>query len=85
MKESSLPRKKDSDSQLETLRIERTQYTQKEFAKRCKIPIRTYQRWVYGETQAKLTIAQFKEICKILNIKSIDELPNEFSPVNSPK
>ncbi len=71
----------ESDSPLETLRIERTNYTQEEFAKRCGIPRRTYVRWISGETPAKLTPKQIKAICRELNI-SVQEIPDDFSNKN---
>ncbi|MEY2833401.1 MAG: hypothetical protein RLZZ574_2660 [Cyanobacteriota bacterium] len=68
----------ESDSPLESLRIERTEYSQEEFAKRCGIPLRTYTRWILGETKAKLSPAQVKAICKELNI-TVEEIPDDFS------
>lgn len=71
----------ESDSPLETLRIEKTNYTQEEFAKICGIPRRTYVRWISGETQAKLTPKQIKAICRELKI-SVEEIPDDFSSKN---
>ena len=71
-------RLEESKSPLETLRIQKTNYTQEEFAKRCGIPRRTYLRWISGETQAKLTPAQVKAICKELDI-SVEEIPDDFA------
>ena len=68
----------ESESPLETLRINKTSYTQEEFAKRCGIPRRTYTRWISGETQAKLTPKQVKAICRELRI-SVEEIPDDFS------
>ena len=68
----------ESDSPLETLRIEKTQYSQEEFAKRCGISLRTYMRWISGQTKAKLSPAQVKAICKELSI-SVEEIPDDFS------
>jgi transcriptional regulator with XRE-family HTH domain len=68
----------ESDSALETLRIEKTQYSQEEFAKRCGISLRTYMRWISGETKAKLTPTQMKAMCKELNI-TVDQIPDDFS------
>lgn len=70
----------ESDSPLETLRIERTNYSQEEFAKRCSIPLRTYMRWISGETKAKLTPYQVKAICRELKI-TVEEIPDDFSKV----
>ena len=69
---------------METLRIQKTKYTQEEFAKRCGIPRRTYLRWISGETQAKLTPAQVKAICKELDI-SVFDIPDDFSEKYSKK
>lgn len=73
-------RLQESESVLESLRIERTSYTQEEFAKRCGIPRRTYMRWISGETEAKLTIHQIKALCKELKILKVDDIPNDFGP-----
>lgn len=73
-------RLKESDSPLETLRIERTALSQEDFAKKCGIPWRTYQRWIYGETEGRLTLKQLKAMCRELNIESIGELPDDFAP-----
>ncbi len=74
-------RPQESDSPLENLRIERTDLSQTEFAVRCGIPLRTYQRWVSGETDAKLTPRQWKTIMTLLRI-SIDQIPDDFGPLN---
>ena len=68
----------ESESPFDNLRIARTPYSQEEFAKRCKIPLRTYMRWISGKTQAKLTPEQMKAVCKELQC-SIEEIPNDFS------
>ncbi|HLO51529.1 MAG TPA: helix-turn-helix transcriptional regulator [Kamptonema sp.] len=73
-------RKQESDSPVETLRIQRTKLTQDEFASRCGIPRATYQRWIAGATEARLTFAQLKALCRELQIKTVEELPSEFSP-----
>ncbi|HLP89248.1 MAG TPA: helix-turn-helix transcriptional regulator [Nostocaceae cyanobacterium] len=78
--EKSKKQKQESDSPLEALRIERTNLNQDEFAVRCGIPRATYQRWVSGKTEARVTIGQLKKICHELNIERIDELPDDFSP-----
>ncbi len=70
----------ESDSPLDNLRIERTEYSQEEFAQRCGIPLRTYMRWISGETKAKLTPSQVKAICRELNI-TVEEIPDDFSKV----
>lgn len=72
----------ESDSPLESLRIERTEYSQEEFAKRCGIPLRTYTRWISGTTEAKLTPAQMKAVCRELNL-GVEEIPDDFSKFTS--
>lgn len=72
--------KQESDSPLETLRIDRTEYNQDEFAMRCGIPRATYQRWISGKAEARMTVKQFKKLWRELKIKSIDELPDDFGP-----
>lgn len=79
----SKQRKQESDSPLEALRIERTNLNQDELAMRCGIPRATYQRWISGKTEAKLTVSQFKKICKELRITSIEELPDDLGPQKS--
>ena len=72
-------RLKESDSMIEALRIERTNFNQKEFLKRCGIPHKTYRRWITGETEGKLSLKQIKALCRELKIKSIEELPDDFA------
>jgi transcriptional regulator with XRE-family HTH domain len=72
-------RLQESDSILDALRIERTSFTQEEFAKRCGIPLRTYVRWINGETQARPTPVQMKAICKELGISKVDDIPDDFA------
>jgi transcriptional regulator with XRE-family HTH domain len=81
MEKEKIRRIEESDSPLETLRIQRTRLTQEEFARRCGISLRTYQRWVYGETIARPTLKQIKAICLELGIKEVNDLPDDFSPV----
>jgi transcriptional regulator with XRE-family HTH domain len=82
MTERSKRRKQASDSPLEALRIERTTLSQDELAVYCGIPRATYQRWIAGKTEAKLSISQLKKLCQLLGIERIDELPDDFSPPN---
>lgn len=82
MTEKIKRRKQLSDSQLEALRIERTTLSQDELAVYCGIPRATYQRWISGKTEAKLSIPQLKKLCKELGIERIDELPDDFGSVN---
>ncbi|MDG2614901.1 helix-turn-helix transcriptional regulator [Thermoleptolyngbya sichuanensis XZ-Cy5] len=67
-------------SSIEALRLERTQLTQDELAIRCGIPRSTYQRWIAGKTEAKLSLLQLKALCRELGIERIDELPDDFAP-----
>ncbi len=69
---------KKSDSVIEALRIERTNYNQKEFAELCHIPLKTYQRWIQGKTEARPNLVQLKSVCKYLKIEKVDELPDDF-------
>ncbi|HEY9608271.1 helix-turn-helix transcriptional regulator [Allocoleopsis sp.] len=80
MTEKSKRRKQASDSAWEALRIDRTTFTQDELALHCGIPRSTYQRWIAGKTEAKLSIPQLKKLCQLLGIERIDELPDDFSP-----
>lgn len=73
-------RPQERASPIETLRLERTQLSQVEFAVQCGIPLRTYQRWVLGETEAKLTPRQWKAIMQLLQIQSPGEIPDDFGP-----
>lgn len=74
-------RPQDSASPIETLRIERTQLSQAEFAVQCGIPLRTYQRWISGETEAKPTPRQWKAMMRLLKIESALEIPDDFGPI----
>lgn len=76
-------RLKQSNSPIETLRIARTNLSQTEFAVQCGIPLRTYQRWIYGTTEAKLTPIQWKMLMKVLNIQSLEEIPDDFGVIDS--
>lgn len=78
MKKQKDRRPQESESPLETLRIDRTHYTQEQFAVMCGIPLRTYQRWISGETEARPTPRQWKAMMRLLNIKSLDEIPDDF-------
>lgn len=80
MTERSKRRKQASGSQLEALRIERTTLSQDELAVYCGIPRATYQRWIAGKTEAKLSIPQLKKLCQLLGLERIDELPDDFGP-----
>ncbi|MBE9115625.1 helix-turn-helix transcriptional regulator [Lusitaniella coriacea LEGE 07157] len=75
-------RPQESASPIETLRLQRTKLSQAEFAVRCGIPLRTYQRWVLGETEAKPTPRQWKAIMQVLEIQSLDEVPDNFGPID---
>lgn len=73
-------RPQESDSPLENLRIERTDLSQTEFAVRCGIPLRTYQRWISGETEARPTPRQWKAMMSLLRI-SVEQVPDDFGPL----
>ena len=64
---------------IEQLRIERTNLNLRDFLKAVDIPDKTYRRWLAGDTTAKLTVAQFKALYKVLKFKDIDEIPDDFS------
>lgn len=72
-------RPQESQSPIEVLRIQRTKLSQAEFAVRCGIPLRTYQRWVSGQTEAKLTPPQWKALMMLLDIQSLEEIPDDFA------
>ncbi len=80
MTDRSKRRKQASGSQLEALRIERTTLSQDELAMYCGIPRATYQRWIAGKTEAKLSVPQLKKLCQLLGLERIDELPDDFGP-----
>jgi transcriptional regulator with XRE-family HTH domain len=69
---------KEGEAPLRQLR-ERAGLTQEELARRCGIPLRTYQRWETGETAARPSIRQIKALCRELNIP-VEELPDELGP-----
>ncbi|NEQ26657.1 MAG: helix-turn-helix transcriptional regulator [Microcoleus sp. SIO2G3] len=73
-------RPQESESPIEMLRIERTTLSQVEFAVQCGIPLRTYQRWILGETEAKLSPRQWKTMMQILQL-SAEEIPDNFGPI----
>ena len=77
-------RPQESDSPIEELRIQRTNLSQAEFAVHCGIPLRTYQRWVTGATEAKLTPQQWKALMNVLKIESVSEIPKNFADYDSP-
>jgi transcriptional regulator with XRE-family HTH domain len=81
MAERNKRQRQAGDSQLEMMRIDRTTLTQDELAVRCKIPRATYQRWISGKTEARLSVSQLKRLCQELKIERIDELPDDFGPI----
>jgi transcriptional regulator with XRE-family HTH domain len=58
----------ESDSPLETLRLDFTDLTQDQFIVRCKMSRATYQRWISGQTMIKPTPEQITEVCRTCNI-----------------
>ncbi|MBD2100535.1 DNA-binding transcriptional regulator [Leptolyngbya sp. FACHB-261] len=77
-------RPEENSSPVERLRLERTDLSQVEFAVHCGVPLRTYQRWVLGETEAKLTPIQYKALLRLLQITP-EELPDHFGPGSLPQ
>ncbi|HCV30424.1 MAG TPA: XRE family transcriptional regulator [Microcoleaceae bacterium UBA9251] len=73
-------RKQESDSALERLRLTKTELSQDELAFKCGIPRATYQRWISGQTEAKLTLNQLKALCRELKIEKIKDLPDKLGP-----
>ena len=76
--------RQESNSPIEALRIEKTKLSQVEFAVRCGIPLRTYQRWVSGETESRPNLVQLKAICRELGIERVSDLPDTFGPPEPP-
>ncbi|MBD2230023.1 helix-turn-helix transcriptional regulator [Phormidium tenue] len=76
--ESALPAESKL-SPIEVLRLERTKLTQDELAVRCGIPRSTYQRWIAGKTEAKLSLAQLKALGQELGIERLEDIPDNFS------
>jgi DNA-binding transcriptional regulator YiaG len=72
-------RPQEPESLVETLRIERTNLSQAEFAVHCGVPLRTYQRWIAGETEAKLTPRQWKALMQVLQLE-VGDIPDDFGP-----
>lgn len=72
--------KQESNSTLENLRLTKTELSQDELAFRCGIPRATYQRWISGQTEAKLTLSQLKALCRELKIEKIEDLPDNLGP-----
>ena len=66
-------------SPIEVLRLERTQLTQDELAVRRGIPRSTYQRWIAGKTEAKLSLPQMKALCRELGIERVEDMPDHFA------
>ncbi|MGP1386394.1 MAG: helix-turn-helix domain-containing protein [Thainema sp.] len=79
MTDESNPQEQPKVSPIEALRLERTELTQDELAVRCGIPRSTYQRWIAGKTEAKLSPLQFKALCRELGIERVEEIPDHFS------
>ena len=78
MPDESNSQKHSKLSPIEVLRLERTQLTQDELAFRCGIPRSTYQRWMAGRTEAKLSLSQLKALCRELGIERVEEIPEYF-------
>ncbi len=84
MTDKSKRRKHSSDSPLEALTIERTNFSQDELVIYCGIPRATSQRWVSGRTEAaRPTLRQLKLLCQRLGIEHINQLPDEFRALST--
>ncbi len=70
--------KQSGDSWLEAMRLERTSLSQDELAFRCGIPRATYQRWISGKTELRLSIPQLKALCRELGIERVEEIPEDI-------
>lgn len=79
MKEKKDRRKKSSDSPLDMLRILHTNLSQDEFAMLCGISRASYQRWISGKCEVRLSIPQIKKMCRILGM-SLEDLPDSLEP-----
>lgn len=79
MPETSPSEEQPNLSPIEALRLERTQLTQDELAVRCGIPRSTYQRWIAGKTEAKLSLPQMKALCRELGIERVEDMPDHFA------
>lgn len=79
MPETSPSQEPPKLSPIEALRLERTQLTQDELAIRCGIPRSTYQRWIAGKTEAKLSLPQLKALCRELGIERVEDMPDQFA------
>ncbi|MGG6239239.1 helix-turn-helix transcriptional regulator [Nodosilinea sp. AN01ver1] len=79
MADESAPQAESKLSPIEVLRLERTKLTQDELAVRCGIPRSTYQRWIAGKTEAKLSLAQLKALGRELGLERIEDIPDNFS------
>ena len=79
MADESAPQAESKLSPIEVLRLERTKLTQDELAVRCGIPRSTYQRWIAGKTEAKLSLAQLKALSRELGLERIEDIPDDFS------
>lgn len=75
-------KKSEGESPIEILRMERTSFSQNEFVVHCGIPLRTYQRWINGDTEAKLSPRQWKALLAILNLPP-EEIPDDFGAILS--
>lgn len=65
-------------SEVELLRLERTNYSRDEFVVHCGFGRGSYYRWIKGETEGKVTLKQLKQMAKILKIKEVADLPDDF-------
>jgi transcriptional regulator with XRE-family HTH domain len=56
------------ESTLEGLRIDYTDLNQYEFVAKCGLSLATYQRWIYGKKEPRLTPTQIINVCRVCNI-----------------
>jgi transcriptional regulator with XRE-family HTH domain len=77
----STQRRQGTENWLEVLRLERTKLSQDELTVLCEIPRATYQRWIAGKTEVKLSIRQLKLLCQHFGIDRIDQLPDDEESV----
>jgi DNA-binding transcriptional regulator YiaG len=54
--------------------------TQRELAEALNVSVTTIKNWESGRSIPNLSIGQFKILMKMLDIKSVEELPDSFAP-----
>lgn len=72
------------DKSLTFVEIRKAQgLTQKDLATAIGVTEDTVANWERGRSVPRLTIPQMKELCRVLKISSIDQLPDDFSNTSS--